>query len=37
MNAFIKFNLGVIQSPLHVRLWLGLLVVANLVVPPFLS
>ncbi len=30
MRAFIKFNLGLIRSPLPVRLWLMLLLAANL-------
>ncbi len=30
MRAFIKFNLGLIRSPLPVRLWLILLLAANL-------
>ncbi len=35
MKSFIKFNLGVMKSPLHVRLWLMLLVAANLAAPLF--
>ncbi len=35
MNAFIKFNKGLVNSPIHVRLWLMLLITANLVVPLF--
>ena len=35
MNAFIKFNTGIMRSPTHVRLWLMLLLVFNLVVPLF--
>ncbi len=35
MNSFIKFNLGLIRSPLRVRLWMLLLLAANLVAPLF--
>ncbi len=35
MNAFIKFNKGVMRAPTSVRLWLMLLIVFNLVVPLF--
>lgn len=35
MQAFIKFNKGMLKSPLYVRLWLALLVAVNLVVPLF--
>ncbi len=35
MRAFIRFNRGVIRSPLPVRLWLMLLVAANLGAPLF--
>ena len=35
MNAFTKFNKGLVNSPIHVRLWLMLLITANLVVPLF--
>ncbi len=35
MNAFIKFNKGLVNSPIHVRLWLMLVITANLVVPLF--
>ncbi len=35
MNAFIKFNKGLVNSPIHVRLWLMLLITTNLVVPLF--
>ncbi|MCZ6676082.1 MAG: hypothetical protein O7E52_02405 [Candidatus Poribacteria bacterium] len=35
MNAFIKFNKGVMKTPIPVRLWLMLLVVVNLVIPLF--
>jgi hypothetical protein len=33
MNAFIKFNRGIFQLPIPVRLWLMLLMAVNLVVP----
>ena len=35
MRAFIRFNQGVMRSPLPVRLWLMLLVAANLGAPLF--
>ena len=35
MRAFIRFNQGVMRSPLLVRLWLMLLVAANLGAPLF--
>ena len=35
MKSFIKFNLGMIRSPLRVRLWLMLLLAANLAAPLF--
>lgn len=35
MNAFIKFNKGVMRGPIHVRLWLMLLIFFNLLVPLF--
>ena len=35
MKSFIKFNLGLLKSPLRVRLWLILLVAANLAAPMF--
>ena len=35
MRAFIKFNKGMLKMPLPVRLWLMLLVAANMVVPLF--
>lgn len=35
MRAFIKFNKGMMKSPIYVRLWLALLVTANMVVPLF--
>ena len=35
MNAFIKFNKGVMRGPIYVRLWLMLLIFSNLVVPLF--
>ena len=33
MNAFFKFNKGMLKSPLKVQLWLMVLVTANLIVP----
>jgi hypothetical protein len=33
MNAFVKFNRGVFQLPIAVRLWLLFLMTVNLVVP----
>ena len=35
MKSFIKFNQGMMRSPLQVRLWLMLLLAANLVAPLF--
>ncbi len=35
MSAFIRFNKGLMKSPIHVRLWLMLLVALNLVAPLF--
>ena len=35
MRAFIKFNKGVMNMPIHWQLWLMLLITANLVVPLF--
>ena len=35
MKAFIKFNRGIMQMPPHWRLWLALLITANLIVPLF--
>ena len=35
MRAFIKFNKGMMRLPIHWRLWLLLLVTANLIVPLF--
>ena len=35
MKSFIKFNLGLMRSPLHVRLWLVLLLAANMAAPLF--
>ena len=35
MNAFIKFNKGIMIMSIHWRLWLGLLVTFNLVIPLF--
>ena len=35
MRAFLRFNRGVMRMPLPVRLWLVLLVTANMVIPLF--
>ena len=35
MSAFIRFNKGIMKSPIHVRLWLMVLVALNLVAPLF--
>ena len=35
MKSFIKFNLGLIRSPFRVRLWMMLLLAANLAAPLF--
>lgn len=35
MNAFIKFNKGLMKMPIIVRLWLMLLMVVNLAIPLF--
>ena len=35
MHMFIKFNKGMLKMPLPVRLWLMLLVAANMVIPLF--
>ena len=35
MNAFIKFNKGMLKMPVGVRLWLMLLVTANMIMPFF--
>ncbi len=35
MRAFIKFNKGLMKAPIQVRLWLLLLITANLLVPIF--
>ncbi len=35
MDAFIKFNRGIMLMPPHWRLWLALLITANLIVPLF--
>ena len=35
MNSFIKFNQGLLQSPLRVQLWVMLLLAANLAAPLF--
>ena len=33
MRAFLRFNKGMMKMPMHWQLWVGLLVVANMVVP----
>ena len=35
MKSFIKFNKGVMGMPIHWRLWLMLLVAANMIIPLF--
>ena len=35
MNAFIKFNEGLLNLPLGVKLWMGLLVIFNMIIPLF--
>ncbi len=35
MNAFVKFHKGLFRQPLHVKLWLKLLVAVNMGVPLF--
>ncbi len=35
MNAFVRFNRGVMKMPIHWRLWLMVLVTANMIVPLF--
>ncbi len=35
MGSFIKFNKGMLKQPIHVKLWLLLLLAANLIVPLF--
>ena len=35
MNAFIKFNKGLMNSSLPVKLWVGLLVIFNMIIPLF--
>ena len=35
MNAFIKFNKGILKMPFHWQLWLMVLVTANVVAPLF--
>ena len=35
MRAFIKFNKGLMNGSIHVRLWLVLLTAANLLIPLF--
>ncbi len=36
MRAFIKFNQGILQTPVHWQLWLMVLITFNLVIPLFL-
>ncbi len=35
MNAFIKFNKGLMNQALPVRLWVGLMVIFNMIIPLF--
>ena len=35
MQAFLKFNLGLMRMPVPVRLWLMLLITANMIIPLF--
>jgi len=35
MNAFIKFNKGLMNQSLPVKLWVGLLVIFNMIIPLF--
>ena len=35
MRSFIRFNRGLLGMPLHLRLWVGMLIGANLVAPLF--
>lgn len=35
MNAFIKFNKGLFRQPVYVRLWMAVLIIANMVLPLF--
>ena len=35
MNSFMRFNRGLLGMPLHLRLWVGLLIGANIVAPLF--
>ncbi len=35
MNAFIKFNKGLMNSSLPVKLWLGLMMIFNMIIPLF--
>lgn len=35
MNAFIKFNKGLLNLPLGVKLWMGLMVTFNMMIPLF--
>ncbi len=35
MRSFIRFNRGLLSMPLHLQLWVGLLIGANIVAPLF--
>jgi len=35
MASFLRFNRGLLGMPLHLRLWVGLLIGANIVAPTF--
>ena len=35
MNAFSKFNKGLLNLPLRVKLWMGLMVIFNMIIPLF--
>ena len=35
MRAFLKFNAGLMRMPVSVRLWLMLLITANMIIPLF--
>ena len=35
MNAFIKFNKRLLNLPLRVKLWMGLMVIFNMIIPLF--
>ena len=36
MNAFLRFNLGLLKMPVHLQAWVGILVAANIIAPLFL-